>query len=55
MMVQYEPNMLNLLSYEIMAITIGVIFAAGIILTLCCAYISVNKNLKMSYNKLYRF
>lgn len=55
MMVEYEPKMLNLLSYEVLGITIGVTFAAGIILTLLCAYISVNKNLKMSYNKLHRY
>ncbi len=55
MIIEYEPKMQSLITYEMLAITVGVTFAAGIILTLLCAHLSVNSNLNLSYNKLYRY
>lgn len=54
-MVNYEPQMLDLITWEVLAATVGVVFLCGILLTFLCAYVSVNKNLKMSYDKLHRW
>ena len=54
-MTMYEPQMHELLNWQVLGGTFGVVFLCGILLTLLCAYFSVNKNLKMSYNKLHRY
>ena len=54
-MTMYEPQMHELLNWQGLGGTFGVVFLCGILLTLLCAYFSVNKNLKMSYNKLHRY
>ncbi|MBQ8098907.1 MAG: permease-like cell division protein FtsX [Bacteroidaceae bacterium] len=52
---EYEPLMLDLITWDVIAYTLGVVFVCGILLTLLCAYFSVNRNLGLSYNKLYRY
>lgn len=53
--VQYEPQMLGLITWDVLGITVGIVFVCGILLTLLCAYVSVNKNLRMSYDRLHRW
>ncbi len=52
---QYEPNMIALITWDVILWTIGVIFVCGIALTLVCAYFTVDKMLKMKTKKLYRY
>ena len=52
---QYEPQMLPLIDWHILAITFGIILFCGILLTLICAFFTVNKALRMKANQLYRY
>ena len=52
---QYEPNMMRLITWEVVACTLGIIFVCGILLTFICAYVTVNKILRMQTKKLYRY
>lgn len=54
-MVRYEPNMLSLIGWDVLAATLAAVFLCGILLTLLCAYFSVNRNLGLKYDKLYRY
>lgn len=53
-LLRYEEQMLNLISWDVMLITISTMFLCGIILTLLSAYFAVNSSLKMNIRKLYR-
>ncbi len=50
----YQPNMLTIITWEVMAITGGAVFLFGLFLTWMCTYISVNKFLKMKAGHLYK-
>ena len=50
----YEPEILNLLTWDVLAITGGAVFLSGIIITAFCATLSVNKFLKMKAGDLYK-
>lgn len=50
----YEPEILTVLTWEVAAITAGVVLLFGIIITTLCANISVNKFLKMTAGDLYK-
>lgn len=50
----YEPEILNIITWDVWAITIGAIFVLGIIITLICSNISVNKFLRMPAEDLYK-
>lgn len=50
----YEPNIVNILSWEVLAITGASVFVFGIVITTICAYLSVNKFLKMKACDLYK-
>ena len=52
---QYDPNTIRLITWEVAVCAIGVIFICGILLTLVCAYVTVNKTLRMKTDKLYRY
>jgi len=52
---QYEPNMIKLITWDVAAYTVGVIFICGIMLTLICAYFTINKTLRMRTEQLYRY
>lgn len=54
-MENYEPQMIGLITWNVLAVTLAVIFVCGILLTLLCAYFSVNHNLNLSYDKLNRY
>ena len=50
----YEPNVLMIITWRELAITAGAVLLFGIIITMTCSYISVNKFLKMSAGELYK-
>lgn len=50
----HEPELLNVLNVIDLAITGGAVFFFGIIITAICAFISVNKFLKMKAGDLYK-
>ena len=50
----YEPEILTVLTYEVLIITAAAVFLSGLIITSTCASISVNKFLKMKAGELYK-
>ena len=50
----HEPELMNVLGWQELAITGGSVFLFGIIITAFCACISVNKFLKMKAGDLYK-
>lgn len=50
----YQENMLNIITWEVMAITGVAVFAFGLFITWICTYISVNKFLRMKAGQLYK-
>jgi len=50
----YEPEIENVLTWEVMAITAGAVFLFGIIITAFCARLSVNRFLRMKASELYK-
>lgn len=51
---RFQPNMLSVVTWEVMAITGASVFLFGLIITWLCTYISVNKFLKMTAGQLYK-
>ena len=51
---QYEPDMQKFIDYRVMAITGGIIMVFGILITSFCAWLSVNKFLRMKAGDLYK-
>ena len=50
----YEPGVLTVITWQVMAVTGGSVFIFGIVITLLCAYVSVNKFLRMKAGDLYK-
>ena len=50
----YEPNVLMIITWRELVITAGAVLLFGIIITMTCSYISVNRFLKMSAGELYK-
>lgn len=50
----YEPAILDILTWDVLAITAGVVVFFGLFLTAICATISVNKFLRMKAGDLYK-
>ena len=50
----YEPGVLTVITWQVMAITGGAVFLFGVLITLLCAYVSVNKFLRMKAEDLYK-
>lgn len=51
---QYETGVFTVITWDVMAITTVVIYISGILITAFCAYISVNKFLRMKAGELYK-
>ncbi len=49
-----QPDMLDVVTWEVLAITAGAIFFFGIVITVLCAWLAVNKFLHMSAGELYK-
>ena len=50
----YEPNIITVITWRELAITAVAVLLFGIIITVACSYISVNKFLRMSAGELYK-
>ena len=50
----YEPGVLTVITWQVMAVTGGSVFLFGVLITLLCAYVSVNKFLRMKAGDLYK-
>lgn len=50
----YEPDVVNVISWSVIAITGASVFIFGMVITLFCSYLSVNKFLKMKAGDLYK-
>ena len=50
----YEQGVLTVITWQVMAITGGAVFLFGVLITLLCAYVSVNKFLRMKAEDLYK-
>ena len=53
MMVTYEPELLEVVTLDVMIIVLSSVFLFGLIITFLCAYFSVNKYLRMKASALY--
>jgi cell division transport system permease protein len=49
-----SPDILIVMTWEVLAITAGVILLFGLIITTFCSYVSVNKFLRMKAGDLYK-
>ena len=52
-LMNYEPDIQEIIDYQVMAIVGGSVIIFGLLITFLCTYISLNKYLKMSSNDLY--
>ncbi len=52
-LVVYEPELIRVITPEIMMIVSGSVLVFGVVITTLCAYISINKYLKMKASTLY--
>lgn len=53
LMVAYEPELLQVVTLNVMIIVLSSVFLFGLIITFLCAYFSVNKYLRMKASALY--
>lgn len=53
-LVQYEPDAMTVITWQVMLITGASVFLFGIIITAICSHISVNKFLRMKAGELYK-
>ena len=50
----YEPEVLEVITWEVIAITAAAVFVFGLLITFLCSYVSVNKFLRMTAGELYK-
>ena len=51
---RYQENVLSIITWEVLAITAAAVMLFGIFITALCAYISVNRFLRMKAGELYK-
>ena len=49
-----QPGVLDIVTWQVMALTAAAVFVFGILITLFCAWLSVNKFLRMTAGELYK-
>ena len=49
-----QPGLLDIITWEVLALTAGAVFLFGIIITLFCDWLAVNKFLRMTASELYK-
>lgn len=52
-LVSYEPELIRVITPEVMLLVSAAVFVFGIVITFLCAYLSINKYLRMKANTLY--
>lgn len=50
----WEVEVLSFLSWQVLAVTFGTVFLFGLLITLFCTWVSVNKFLRMTAGELYK-
>lgn len=50
----YVPAVLTVITWDVLALTAGAVYLFGILITMLCAYFSVNKFLRMTAGDLYK-
>lgn len=50
----YEPEMIEILTWDVLAITAAMVFFFGIVITALCSIVSVNRFLRMKADDLYK-
>ena len=53
MLVKYEPELIEIITPNIMLMVVASVFVFGVVITCMCAYISINKYLRMKASALY--
>lgn len=53
MLVKYEPELIDIITPETLLMVLGAVFVFGVIITWMCAYLSINKYLRMKASTLY--
>jgi cell division transport system permease protein len=51
---QYEPNITTIITTDMLVITAAAVLLFGLVITVLCSYISVNKFLRMTAGELYK-
>ena len=54
-LVDYEPDLLDVITPDVVLYVMGVVLVFGIFITTICSYISINKYLKMKVGELYSY
>ena len=49
----YEPGVMTVITWQVMAVTGGTVLLCGLLITLFCAWVSVNRFLRMTAGELY--
>lgn len=52
-LVSYEPELIRVITPEVMLMVSGAVLVFGVVITLFCAYLSINKYLRMKASTLY--
>ena len=52
-LVKYEPELIEIITPMTMLMVMGSVFVFGVVITFMCAYISINKYLRMKASALY--
>lgn len=52
-LVSYEPELIRVITPEVMLVVSGSVLVFGVVITLFCAYLSINKYLRMKASTLY--
>lgn len=53
MLVNYEPQLVEIITPATLLVVMGAVFVFGVVITCMCAYISINKYLRMKASALY--
>lgn len=53
MLVKYEPQLVEIITLATLLVVMGAVFVFGVVITCMCAYISINKYLRMKASALY--
>ena len=52
-LVSYEPELIRVITPEVMLLVSGSVLIFGVVITFLCAYLSINKYLRMKESTLY--
>jgi cell division transport system permease protein len=53
MLVRYEPQLIEIITPSSLLVVMASVFVFGVVITWLCAYVSINKYLRMKASELY--